>query len=180
MSKPVKNLIIESLRDRYAGIDTALWIELVGADGLLTNELRRELRSNSMRLEVVKSSLFRRALHDAPLGGLGRELAGPAALVTGGDSIATMAKLIEKWQPKMPGLKLRGAAVEGSFLGEPHMKGLSKMPTRRDLQARVAAAVRAPGANLAAAINGPGGRIAACVKAIAEKLEKGETIAAVA
>jgi len=52
------------------------------------------------------------------------------------------------------------------------------MPTKRDLQARVAATVRAPGAKLAAAILAGGGNIAACVKDLIEKLEKGETILA--
>jgi large subunit ribosomal protein L10 len=178
MSKLVKELITQELQQRYGKLDSALWVELVGIDGITTNEFRRDLRTRQMRLEIIKTSLFRRAVADGPLQPLARTMAGPAALLTGGESVIEIAKLLEEWRPKLPGLKLRGAVVEGEFVDERRVDGVASMPTKRDLQARVAATVRAPGAKLAAAILAGGGNIAACVKDLIEKLEKGETILA--
>jgi large subunit ribosomal protein L10 len=180
MSKLVKNLITENLADRYGTLDSALWVELVGVDGITTNAFRRDLHGRRIRLEIVKTSLFRRAVQQRPLGVLADKVRGPVALVTGGDSLVEVAKAIEEWMPKLSGLKLRGAVLEGQFLDEKAAAGLSRMPTRRDMQARLAAVIRAPGANLAAAILSGGGRIAGCVKGLIEKLEKDEGAAAAA
>lgn len=179
MSKPVKNMIMDELRARYSGIDSALWVELVGADGLTTNEFRRTLRSRHMRVDIVKNALFRRAVSGGPLAKLGDELNGPAAVMTGGESVTHLAKLVEEWQPKIKGLKLRGAVIEGEYLDESRMPGLSKMPTKRDLQGQVVSAALSPGRKLAAAMLSPGSNIASCLKTIIEKLEKGEAIVAV-
>ncbi len=178
MSKLVKELITDELRDRYADVESALWVELVGADGTSTNEFRRELHARRMRLEVVKNSLFRRALGESRLGRLAEALKGPAAIVTGGDSLIDVAKLIEEWSPRLKGLRMRAAVLEGEFIDEGRIEQLPKMPTKRDLQGRVVSCVRAPGANLAAAMLSGGSNIASCLKAMIEKLEKGETIQA--
>lgn len=178
MSKPVKDMITQELQSRYAELDSALWLEVVGVDGVSTNQLRRELRDKDMRLEVVKNSLFRRAIGDGPLRPLAEALGGPAAIVTGGESLIDVAKLIDEWLPKAKGIKLRGAVLEGEWLDESRVAGLSKMPTKRDLQAKVAAIILSPGGNVAGAINSGGGKIAGAVKALIEKLESGEEIKA--
>jgi large subunit ribosomal protein L10 len=181
MSKPIKDLISRELQTRYNDLDNVLWIELTGADGTTTNAFRRELRSKDMHIEIVRNSLFRRAVASgrlAALAPLADALSGPAALVTGGESLVDVAKLVEEWRPKIRGLKFRGAVLEGEYMDEQGVAGLSKMPTKRELQGRIAAAALAPGANLSAALLAGGGNIAGCLKALIEKLEKAETSAA--
>ena len=107
MSKLVKDLIARNLQTRFAGVDNAIWLELVGVDGVTTNEFRRDLHSRDMRLEVVKNSLLRRAVGDGPLSKLAAALSGPAALVTGGESIIDAAKVIDAWRPKIKSLKVQ-------------------------------------------------------------------------
>ena len=68
--------------------------------------------------------------------------------------------------------------LEGEWLDEARVAGLSKMPTKRDLQARVAAIILSPGGNVAGAINAGGGNIAGAIKAMIEKIEDGEEIKA--
>lgn len=177
MSKMVKEMIVGELRSRYGRLDSALMVELVGCDGITTNEFRRALRARNMRLEVVKNSLFRRAVSEGPLGPLVQRLEGPNALVTGGESLIDAAKVIEEWMPRIAGLKLRAAVLEGEYLDERRVQQLSRMPTKRDLQCQLAAQVRSPARRLAAAILSGGANIAACVKALVEKLEQGETLA---
>lgn len=180
MSKQVKNMIASELRSRYGELDSALWVELIGVDGNTTNELRRDLHSKQIRLEVVRTALLRRAVSDGALRALADKLEGPAALVTGGESIIDAAKLVDGWLPKVKGLRVRGALLEGQYLNEAAAAGLAKMPSKRDLQARIAGMALSPGANLAAAVLSGGGRIAGCVKSLIEKLEKEETPATAA
>lgn len=178
MSKPVKDMITQELRSRYSELNSALWLEVVGVDGIATNQLRRELRAKEMRLEVVKNALFRRAIGDGPLKPLAEALGGPAAIITGGESLIDVAKLLDEWLPKAKGIKLKGAVLEGEWLDEARVAGLSKMPTKRDLQAKVAAIILSPAANVAAAVNASGGKLAGAIKAMIEKLESAEEIKA--
>jgi large subunit ribosomal protein L10 len=178
MSKMVKELMTQELRERYADVNSALWIELVGADGNTTNEFRRDLRGKELRVEIVKTALFRRAMAERPLEPLAKAMEGPAALVTGGESAIDAAKVLEEWARKIEGLKMRGAVLEGEFLEESRMPGLSKMPTKRDLQAKILGIALAPGANLLGAALAPGKNIMGCVKTMIQKLEDGEEITA--
>ncbi len=177
MSKLVKDLITQNLQARYADVHNAIWLDLVGVDGVTTNELRRDLHARNMRMEIVKNALFRRAVADGPLGKLAAALSGPAALVTGGESIIDAAKVIDAWRPKIKSLKVRGAVLEGEYLDEQAASGLARMPTRRDLQRGLAGLVMSPGANLAAALLAGGGNIAGCLKTLIENLEKNEEAA---
>ena len=181
MSKLIKNMIAKDLQSRYADTDSALWVEVLGVDGNTTNAFRRDLHDNHMRMEVVRTLLLRRAIgDDAPMAKLAAALEGPAALITGGDSIIDVAKLVDGWQSKMKTLRVRGALLEGEFLDESASAGLAKMPNKAEMQARIAGIVRSPGANLAAAILAGGGNIAGCLKAMIEKLEDGEDAASAA
>lgn len=178
MSKPVKDLITRELASRYAQSENAVWIELQGVNGITTNEFRRTLRARQMRLEVVRNALLRRACTSGPLARLAEALDGPTALVTGGESAVAVAKLLEEWRPKLPHLKIRGAVLEGEFLDEARVKGLAAMPTKRDMQARIARLALSPGGKLVAAILSGGGGVAGCLKALIEKLEKEEPLKA--
>ena len=94
MSKPVKDLISSTLKSRYEGVQDVCVVDLTGLDVQRTQRLREDLRSKSMRLQVVKNSMARRAFADGPLAPLGERLKGPCALVTGGDSIVEVAKVL--------------------------------------------------------------------------------------
>ena len=179
MSKFVKDQITEELASRFEGHESAVWVQIVGVDGNTTNSFRRDLHAHQMQMEVVKNSLFRRAVHEGPLARLAKEMDGPSAVIVGGESPVAIAKALKSWFEKMPGLKVRGALMEGEYLDERACVTLDKMPTKRDLQGKIAACALAPGAKLAGAIRGPGGAIAGCLKAMIEKFEKGEAIAKV-
>jgi large subunit ribosomal protein L10 len=180
MSKLVKDLITKELRSRYGNVDSALWIEMLGVNGNATNALRRELHARHIRLEITKTLLLRRAVAGTQFAKLADALEGPAALVTGGDSLVDTAKAIEEWLPKLKGMRVRGALLEGQYLDQAAAIQLSRMPTKRDLQARLAGIILAPGANLAAAILSGRSRVAGCLKSIIEKLEKNEDAATAA
>lgn len=178
MSKMVKDLITGTLKDRYAELDSALLVEFVGIDGNTNNDFRRELREKDMRLEIIKNSLFRRATAETGLAPLHGDLEGPSALLTGGESVIDIAKILDEWKPKLEGLKLKSAVLEGEYIGADRVEKLHKMLNKAEMRARLAGAIAAPGGNLAGAIRAGGSNIAGCIKAMIEKLEKGEEIKA--
>ena len=68
MSKQLKNLIAEEVKQRLEGVNDALLANVIGLNSFNTFALRKELRSKNISLLVVKSSLARRATEGTPLG----------------------------------------------------------------------------------------------------------------
>jgi large subunit ribosomal protein L10 len=103
---------------------------------------------------------------------------GPCVVAYGGDSIVDCAKELSVWTGKVKAIHIKGAYLEGASLDDKGAQGLSKMPSRVELQGRIIMLAKSPGAKLAGAIRGPAGKIAGCIKTIIEKSEKSETKAA--
>src|ERR1043166_8322161 len=94
MSKPVKALVTEELKAKYAGVSSALVVDMTGMDVLMQEKFRKSLRTKSARVEVIKNSLARRAFAGGPLEPLGKAMEGPCALVVSKDSLVDVAKLL--------------------------------------------------------------------------------------
>lgn len=77
-------------------------------------------------------------------------------------------------------IELKGAVLDGIlFEGDAGVKKLSEYPTKDEAIAQDVTLILGPGRKLMGAVKGPGGRLAGVIKAIEEKLEKGEEIAKV-
>jgi large subunit ribosomal protein L10 len=177
MSKPVKDLVTNEYKSRYADLDSACVVSVIGLDAISTNRLRGELRGKNIELHVVKNSLARRAFTGGPLEPLGKAMTGPCAVVTGGASIIDVAKLLLEAKRTYPQIELK----LGIVAGDPELidvERMAAMKSRTELLGDVAMLIGSTGRRLAGCLVGPGGRIAGCVKAIVEKQEGGESAAA--
>ncbi len=171
MSKPLKRMLSENLRRCYEGVDSACVIDLTGLGVQRTQQIRRDLRQKSIRMQVVKNSMARLAFTDGPLGPLAAELEGPCALVTGGDSIVEVAKALVQWAREFAELSLKQAMVDGAteLLT---VRELSKMKSRVELIGEVAMLIASPGRAIAGCLRSPQSKIAGCLKAMAEEDEE--------
>ncbi len=168
MSKAVKEMIMQELRTRYAGIDSACVVDMTGMNVQQQQRLRRLLRERSARLEVVKNSLARRAFSDGPLAPLGEALQGPCALVTSKESLVEAAKALVEAAKEFETLTLKHAILEG----DPELvtvEQLAKMKSRAELIGEVIMLVTSPARRLAGCLTGPPSRIAGCLKTLAER-----------
>jgi len=158
---------------RFADMDNACVVSVVGLDGVSSNRLRGELLEHNIRLQVVKNSLMCRAFSDGPLAPLVCALDGPCALVSGGGSAIDVAQQLVLLQKKYPAIELKIGILEG----DPELidvERLAQMKSKTELLREVAMLLASPGRRLAGALAGPAGRIAGCVKAIADKNEGGK------
>ncbi len=182
MSKPIKDVITREYQTSYAELDAACVVNVIGLDAVSTNRLRSELTAKNIHMQVVRNSLARRALEKNTLGPLAAALEGPCALVTGGESVIDVAKLLVGMKKTYPKLELKLGMVEGDpSLME--VEQISKLKSRVEMLGEVAMLIASPGRRLAGCLQSPGGKLAGCVKAIVEKAEKdapaeGEPVAA--
>ena len=185
MSKPVKNLITQDYQQRFENVSGAVLIDIRGIESNNNNVLRSRLGGKQIKITVVKNSLARLAFKDTVLEPLDSLLEGSNAMVypTDGESTAVSVarELIEYVKEnKDTKLQFKGAILDGILFGPEGVEALSKYPTKDEAQAQVVQLLLSPAQNLAGAILGPGRGVASLVKAIEEKLEKGEEIKKVA
>ena len=162
MSKYVKNLVTDHLRQRLDGVDDALLVNVIGLDANTTNRLRGELEAKDIQVMVVKNSLAARATADTPLGAAFTGLTGSAAVCFGGEDIVSLAKEVVRLaeNKEFEGFEARGGVMDGEPLSAEQVKEVSKWPSREEQLALLVGQILGPGATLAAQLAGPGGTLA--------------------
>lgn len=181
MSKPVKQMIVKEYRKRFSSVEGAILVEIRGLDAHSTNKMRNDFARKNVKVAVVKNALAREAFKGSALESLGSHLAGPSALVYSQDSVVDLARDLVKWAKTVEKFVFKAAILEGVvYEGPAGVAKLSKMPTREEAQSNVVTLVLSPARNLMGAVKGPGGRVMGIVKEIESRLEKGETITAIA
>jgi large subunit ribosomal protein L10 len=180
MSKTVKEMIMREYADRLDGTSDAMLISIRGVSAIETTRVRNVLRKKDIRVAVIRNALARRNFAGTGLEALVPLLKGPSAVAFGGQSVVEVAREIVKLVEQFPGIELKGAVLDGTlFQGKKGVEELSKFPTKDEAIGRIVTLVVSPARKLMAQVKGPGANIAGIVKAIEEKLEKGETIAKV-
>jgi large subunit ribosomal protein L10 len=173
MSKYVKNLLTEHLREQLQGVDDALVVNLVGMDATHDNRLRKELRSRNIRVMVVKNSLAQRAASGTPLAPAFEGMSGSAAICWGGEDLVSLAKEIVKLarDPRFAPFAPCGGVMDGEKLTAAQVEQVSRWPSRREQLSLLMGQILGPGARLGSQLIAAGGALAS---QIAQKGEESE------
>jgi large subunit ribosomal protein L10 len=170
MSKYVKSLITEHLRERLRNVHDALLVNMVGLEANTNTRLRAELRSKNIQVLVVKNSLAARATEGTPLAPLFAGLAGTAAICWGSEDIVSLAKEITKLarNDKYAPFVARGGVMDGEPLTAPQVEQVSRWPSRTEQLSILLGQVLSPGALLLSQLNSVAGALASQIEQKAE------------
>ena len=166
MSKQLKNMIAEEVKQRLTGVNDALLVNVIGLDSANTFSLRKELRGKNINLLVVKSSLAKRATEGTPLNRAFDGTEGSLAVVWGAEDFVSLAKeLVELHKkPEYEKFTAKGGVMEGERLSPEKVTEISKWPNRVGQISLLLGQILSPGASLLSQINAPGGKLLSQVK----------------
>jgi ribosomal protein L10 len=166
MSKYVKNLLSDDLKQRWQGIESLLLVTVTGINANNTSALRKRLRDKNIHLTMVKNSMARRAAEGTPLAAAFTSTEGSLAAVWGGEDIVALAKDVIKvaedkqFAPFAP----RGGVMEGVALTPDQVFAVSKWPSRQEQLSILVGQILSPGANLVSQLTSVGGALASQIK----------------
>ena len=180
MSKVIKQMEMDALKDTFKDVRDLVVLSIKGLDCIADHQFRAALRKKNVRLKVVKNSLTRRVFGELGLnvGDDSPYWTGPTALAWGAGSVAELSRAVdgELKAPKTAAqykdkVVVKGAVADGQPV--PFDRAL-KMPTRIEAIARVVSLALAPASRLVSQLKGPGAALASQIKTLAEKKPEGE------
>jgi large subunit ribosomal protein L10 len=175
MSKYVKNLVSEHLRERLNGVQDALLVNMIGLDANANNRLRTTLQEKNIQVMVVKNSLAARATEGTPLAAMFDGLTGTSAICWGGEDIVSLAKEVSALarDKEYEAFEARCGVMEGESLSAEQVSEVSKWPTREEQLSLLVGQILGPGARLASQLTGPGSALASQISQKGEEEESG-------
>ena len=136
------------------------------------------MRKKDIEVHVVHNRLAKRIVADTALAPIASALKGPCAFVTGGPSAPDTAKELLRLAKEYPAFELRIGLVEGDT-DLYSIEAISNRKNKSELQGEIVMLAISPARKIAGCLN-MGGKVAGCIKAMIDKLEKGESITKVA
>ena len=178
MLRPQKDNSVAELTAALRDAAGVIFVDYTGLTVAESDGFRRSLRGTDVRFRVVKNTLMARALtecgHNSDVGEAAAALRGtPTGFLWGTDDPVAVAKAAVDYGQQCEHLKLKGGVVEQRLLSAPEALALSKMPSRGQLQAGIAALARGPERALLGSIAAGGSRIAGAIAALVERLGGG-------
>jgi large subunit ribosomal protein L10 len=166
MSKYVKNLIADHLRDRLKNVNDALLVNMVGLTANTNTRLRGELAGKNVNVIVVKNSLGARATAGTPLAPMFDGLTGTSAICWGCEDIVSLAKEITRLikDEKNKPFEARGGVMDGQRLSADQVLQVATWPSRTEQLSILAGQILSPGANLVSQLESIGGALASQIE----------------
>jgi len=171
-----KKDVVSGLKESF---DSSLLVAAVNFQGLSVTQvkqLRRSLPSDA-KLVMVKNTLARKACEDSTHSEIGACLQGPNALLFVEENIAEGLKAVSALKKELGEkisdecLTYTGGSMEGkAFTGE-DLKKLEKLPSKQELIAKIAGAIKAVPRKVAYGVKAVPNKVGYAAQAYKDKLE---------
>jgi large subunit ribosomal protein L10 len=159
MDRTTKGTQIGEIKTRFDKMTAAVFLDFKGMTVEQVTKMRAEFRKAGVEYKVVKNTLVRHALKDAPYKAkLDDVLAGMTGIAWSYEDPSAAAKVVKAFRKDPAGEKLtiKAGLIEGSFLdGKGVEDQLASMPGKNELRAMLLATMQAPLQNFLALLAAP-------------------------
>lgn len=164
-----KSSLVDAIRQKFESSDAAFIAEYKGIKAVDMNEIRKALRSSDVEFKVVRNTLARRAVSGTTADILSGHMAGPVALIFSYKDAAKAARKLTEFAKDQPNLKVKIGAMRGRLIGPAEIKGLSELPPREVLLAKLLGSMMSPVAGIARVLSALPRNLVYALRAIEEK-----------
>lgn len=136
------------------------------------NDFRGKCFKNGIRLQVVKNTLFEKAmdkLGNDDLKSLNEVLSGPTSVMFAEVGNAP-AKVIKDFRKKNDKPVLKAAYIdEAIYIGEEHLEALTAIKSKDEVIADIVALLQSPAKNVVSGLKGQGSKLSGILKTLSER-----------
>jgi len=146
---------IQSLKERFKGVETAVLTEYRGLTVRQISDLRKQLKGAAAEYKVVKNRLARLAVKGSPLDRLGPHLKGPTGVAYSRHDPVAVAKALQAFARANPALTIKVGLVEGKVLEPQALRSLADLPSKEALRSQLVGAIQGPMRQLVSLLTAP-------------------------
>ena len=148
-----KQEAVNSLAQEIKEAKVVLLTDYRGITVTDVTKLRADLRNVNAKYRVIKNNIIKRALDANGESALDEALEGPVALVMSTEDYLEPSKVIYNFTKDHDFYKIKGGIVEGKVMTAEEIITLAKLPSRKELLAKLAGALLGNITKLAVALD---------------------------
>jgi large subunit ribosomal protein L10 len=134
-------------------------------------ELRKKARGSGVYLRVLKNTLARRAVAGTPFKGLTEKMVGPLAYGISSDPVAA-AKVLQEFARDHDKFVIKAGAMPNVMMSAREVAELARLPSRKELLAKLVATLQAPIAKFVRTLNEVPGKFARTLAAVRDQKQQ--------
>lgn len=171
--RPEKANIVSDLSDKLKGSPFMLVADYQRMKVDQFSELRNRLAPAGAEIRVVKNSFLKRAMSDSGMPDVAGQLIGQTAVVTGGEDVAPIAKILKAFAAEFKIAALKVGVIDKEVMSSEDVEKLADLPARELLLAQFLGLLQMPATQLVRVLNEPAAALARVIKAKADKGDAG-------
>jgi large subunit ribosomal protein L10 len=174
MERTQKEAVIKTVKDKFARMSSAVFLDFKGLNVDAVTKLRDQFRKSGVEYRVVKNTLVHHAIKEhAWAKSLDKSLAGMTGIAWSYEDPSAAAKVIKAFRKDNEKLKVKAGLIEGQILSAEAVESqLATMPGKNELRAMLLATLQAPAQQLLQQLNAPAQNFVYLLKAKEEAASK--------
>ena len=168
--RPEKKFLIREVTEHLENSDYVFLTDFTGITVDESNELRGELASRGAEFHIVKNSALKLAATEQNISISEEFLAGPTAIVTGGDPSGA-AKVLGSFKKSKSKLTVKTGALGDRQLTAKEISSLANLPNLETLQAQLLSLLGTPATQLVTLFNTPARQFVTVLAAKADEVD---------
>ena len=170
MDRMTKEASVEDLKGIFSGTDSVVVAHYSGMTVAEMTDLRTKLREVGGTFKVVRNRLAKIALKGQPGENAASMFTGPVGIAFSEDFVAA-PKVAVDYAKDHDSFEILGGFMDEEIFDANGVEALSKMPSREELIATIAARLLGQGGEIVSRLNSPAQTLAGQIQVIGEKAE---------
>jgi large subunit ribosomal protein L10 len=168
MIRSEKEAAVASIRENFAAMSSAVFVNYAGLTVEQITNLRNQFRAKGVRYEVLKNTLIKRALSDASyIDVLAKTaLKGMTGVALSFEEPSAAARIVKEFAKTNDKLTIKAGLMDGAVLGPRAVENqLATLPSKDEARAMLLAQMMAPAQTFVRLLNTPAQNFALLLEA---------------